>query len=139
MGQIGNVIFIICSSYFLLESKKANAKKVLYIIFDTFFISIAFLIFFLLLGYDLSAKEIIKQFFLITLKNNWFIGVYLIFYIIHPLLNIIIDKLDKKRLFHVNVFILIYYLCIQFIVAPNYNNIIGFILIYFIVAYLKNT
>ena len=137
VGQIGNVIFIICSSYFLLESKKANAKKVLYIIFDTFFISIAFLIFFLLLGYDLSAKEIIKQFFPITFKNNWFIGVYLIFYIIHPLLNIIIDKLDKKRLFHVNVFILIYYLCIQFIVAPNYNNIIGFILIYFIVAYLK--
>lgn len=70
VGQIGNVIFIICSSYFLLESKKANAKKVLYIIFDTFFISIAFLIFFLLLGYDLSAKEIIEQFFPITFKNN---------------------------------------------------------------------
>lgn len=27
VGQIGNVIFIICSSYFLLESEKANAKK----------------------------------------------------------------------------------------------------------------
>ena len=140
LGQIGNAIFIICSSYFLLDNNKINAKKVLYIMADVFFISIAFLIVFLLLGYNLSSKELIKQIFPTTFKNNWFVTVYLIFYIIHPLLNIIIEKLNKKSLLHICMFIVIYYFCIQFIFEPttNYQDIVGFVLIYFIVAYLKN-
>ncbi len=140
LGQIGNAIFIICSSYFLLDNNKINAKKVLYIMADVFFISIAFLIVFLLLGYNLSSKELIKQIFPTTFKNNWFVTVYLIFYIIHPLLNIIIEKLNKKSLLQICMFIVIYYFCIQFIFEPttNYQDIVGFVLIYFIVAYLKN-
>lgn len=45
LGQIGNVIFVICSSYFLLEKKKTKYKKVMQIIIDNVFISVICLIF----------------------------------------------------------------------------------------------
>lgn len=90
LGNIGNVIFIICSSYFLIDSKKINIRKVTYILIDSFTISIIFLLICLLLKYDVSSLAMLRAFFPITFKNNWFVGCYLLFYIIHPFLNIII-------------------------------------------------
>lgn len=138
LGQIGNVIFVICSSYFLLEKKKTKYKKVMQIIIDNVFISVICLIFILLNKYNISKKEIIKQFFPLTFSNNWFIGTYIIFYIFAPLLNKAIDSMKKRELFITTTLFCILNIW-QFIKANNYINsyLLGFITIYFIVAYLK--
>ena len=35
-GALGNSIFFICSAYFLLNSKKSNKKKIIYMIIEIF-------------------------------------------------------------------------------------------------------
>ena len=138
LGHIGNLIFIISSAYFLTDSKKTKKEKVINLIIDTFIISMFFLILVKSLGFYIEEKDIYKQFFPIIYSNNWFVSCYLIIYIIHPLLNIVIKHLDKKQFFRVNI-IFIIYLIIQIFFAEEfyYNDLIGFIIIYFFVAYMK--
>ncbi len=82
-GQIGNCIFICCSAYFLLDSKTLNAKKIYHIATDTFFISIFIMLFYVIWGYPLPFQKIIISIFPITFNNNWFIGCYILYYILH--------------------------------------------------------
>lgn len=139
MGSIGNVLFIICSSYFLTESNNVKMKKIIKMVLETFIISVSILFIFLISGLQISLKDIIKQFFPILFQNNWFIGCYLLFYIIHPFLNLIIDTLDKKKMLLLNGSLCFLYLGIQFVFSYKYffNELTGFIIIYLLVAYQK--
>ena len=106
---------------------------------DVFIISILWLIPFFILKIDLSKKELIHEFFPILFKNNWFIGCYILLYLIHPLLNSLIESLTKKQLFRINFVIITLYFILQFIVkgAFFFNEILFFIFLYFITSYLK--
>jgi len=139
LGQIGNCIFVICSSYFLLESNRVNVQKIMKIILDSLIISIAFLGVFWGLGYDITVKEMLASFFPILFERNWFISCYLIWYALHPLLNLVIGALNKTQLLRINIFLVVMY-CFINMLLPNayyYTNLVGFITIYFIVAYMK--
>ncbi len=139
-GQVGNVIFVVCSSWFLIESKRSHGGgKILVIICDCFVISVVWLIITVLLGYNVTKMEIIKQFFPVTMGNNWFIGCYILFYAIHPLLNKIIDSITKETHLKINVIIFLLYSIINVVIgnAFYYNSLIGFIAIYFFTAYIK--
>lgn len=139
LGQIGNAIFIVCSSYFLIDKEKCNIKRIRNIIIDTVAISILYLIVCKLLKAPMSIIDIKKQCFPILNNNNWFIPCYLLFYIMHPFLNIIIRNINKKQLLQINIFTITLYGIIRFIKANAYyyNDLIGFIVIYFIVVYMK--
>jgi hypothetical protein len=138
-GQLGNDIFIVSSAWFLLESKRMNIKKVMYLITDCFTVSVCFLICFLVAGYDLGTREIIKQFMPTYMASNWFICCYILFYMIHPILNMAINALDKEKLLITDIGMVIIYCGLQFIRPDSmyYSRVIGFICIYFIVAYVK--
>ena len=138
LGQIGNIIFIMCSAYFLIDSKNAKTKKILCIVFDCFIISIIYLVIYLFF-YKLSAMEIIRQIFPITFVRNWFVSCYLMLYIIHPVLNKIIHSTDKSELLKINIFLIATYCIASWILGGKYyyNELIGFIVIYFLVAYNK--
>ena len=104
-GCIGNTIFVICSAYFLLDSKGTNKKKIVYIFGDVFTISIIWLIPFIFININLSIKDYIKEFFPILFQTNWFIGCYIILYLIHPLLNTSSFSFSiEKRSFHLSGF-----------------------------------
>lgn len=138
LGNFGNIIFIICSSYFLVNNTKP-INKIWQIVTDTLVISVLSLTFFSILGFDITKKDIIKQFLPITFENNWFIGCYILLYLVHPILNKAIEKMEKSELLKVCLFLIIVYSFIQF-VLPHvyyYNSLIAFISIYFITAYLK--
>lgn len=141
LGQVGNIIFITCSAYFLIDSKKVKIKKILYIMSDCFIISIIYVIIHLLFYFDkIPAKEMIKQCFPTTFGMNWFIQCYLILYIIHPYLNYVIRSLKKENLLRINIFFIMVYCIITWILGGEkfyYNKLIGFIIIYFIMAYVK--
>ena len=138
-GQIGNVIFIACSSYFLIESNKIKANKILKIIINSWIISVIYLIICFILKYEVSIIECIKQLFPIIFKNNWFIGCYLLLYLFHPFLNIIIQTVSKQTLFYINIFFVMIYGIIYFILHNDiyYTELLGFIIIYFLVAFSK--
>ena len=138
LGHIGNLIFIISSAWFLIDSKSTKKDKVINLIIDTFSISITFLIVIGLLGVKLSLKDIIKQFIPVILGNNWFISCYILLYIIHPFLNIIIRNINQKTYLKFNL-LLVLYLIIQFVFGYRLycNDFISFIVIYFGVGYIK--
>ena len=140
LGQIGNAIFVVSSAWFLTDSKKVSGRKIIYILGDCFFISIAWLAFVYNIGYNISTTEIIKQFFPVTFGNNWFIGCYILLYAIHPLLNMIITSLTKETHLLVCVITLILYSFFRIIQGGlfYYTNLIGFITLYFLTAYIKN-
>ena len=139
LGYIGNVIFVMCSSYFLLDKNKVKTKKVWHMVVDCFTVSIIYLLIYFFI-YDIPTKNIIKQIFPITFQTNWFIGCYILLYIIHPFLNKMILSLKKENLLRINIFFIILYICIAWIIGGEkyyYNNLLGFIIVYFIVAYDK--
>lgn len=139
LGQIGNAIFIISSAYFLIDNDKVKGKKVFNIILDAMGISILICVILKIFGnFTITNKETIKSFFPITFQNNWFITCYLCFYVVHPVLNLFINKLEKKRLLQIDI-ILCIYLTLNTVKQSlfYYNDLIAFISIYFIVAYIK--
>lgn len=141
-GQLGNAIFIICSAWFLLDNNVVNMKKIVYMIADCAVISIIFLGFFCISGYRLPLKEIISAFLPITLNVNWFVGCYLLFYMIHPALNKVLNSLNQKNLLKINSILFLLYSFLNTLSGRigggyYYNDLIGFISIYFFVAYIK--
>lgn len=140
LGQWGNTVFIVCSAWFLLDSKKVKWKKAINMIMDTFVISSIICIGGVLAGVSLPLTTIIEQFFPVIFGQYWFISCYIIFYIIHPLLNIIISALDKRKMLCVALLSIIYLSinALHNFTGLYYNTLIGFICIYFIIAYMKN-
>lgn len=138
-GQLGNAIFVVCSAWFLIDSKSNKFEKIFQLVLDTFIISIGILLVYLALGYQFDSTTIIKQFLPVTMKNNWYVTCYLLFYLIHPFLNIIIKNLSKKDLFLLDIGLFFIYSIIGSIFLESffYTQLIGFIELYFIVAYVK--
>ena len=95
-GQFGNAIFIVCSAFFLTDSKCVKVNKILVIILDSFLISIICGGIVLLFGYSMSISEILKLFFPITTGANWFISCYVLLYVVHPYLNLLINNMQKR-------------------------------------------
>lgn len=145
MGQIGNCMFLVCSAYFLLEQDEVKISKVIRILADCLFFSIAFLTVFLIAGVELTPNIILKQFFPTTFEFCWFVGCYLLLYLIHPMLNMVVRNLSQKKLLLVNLLGVFLYSIIQMILRDSfyYTRMVGFVLIYFLMAYskmyLKNT
>lgn len=140
LGQIGNDIFLVCSCWFLLDDNSVKGEKIARLFGDAFFVSVVSLIIFTLAGYQFPVKYFIEQFIPILSGNSWFLSCYILLYAVHPFLNIVINKLSKRQLCSMSTCLFIMYCCIYFVlrnIGFYYSQIIGFITIYFVTAYLK--
>ncbi len=136
-GQIGNALFIICSSWFLFEIGQVKRSKVWFLISSTSLISISSYGFLRCLGYDYDTRALLYSIFPIATYNNWFVCCYLIFYLINPLLKTIGDSLDQRKCLIVIIFG-IYAFSLWYIIYPTaflYFHLVQFILIYYIVVF----
>lgn len=139
-GQIGNCVFIVISSYYLIDNNYIKWDKVKQIIFDSFIFSFVILITCIICGVNVSSKTLLQQLLPITFQGCWFVGCYLFLYLLHPFINLIIQKSNKLDLLRITTILVVLYS-----VLPNvfgdykyYNNfLIGFITIYFVTAYFK--
>ena len=139
LGQIGNALFIVPSAYFLLESSAVKKEKIVQYVLDTHVISALFLILFLVIRRHIPSNFIINSLAPTTYYFYWFVTCYILLYAIHPWLNIIIEKIDKKSLFFSCVWMFILYCGVSFILGPKYyyTNLVGFVVYYFFTAYCK--
>lgn len=141
LGQIGNCMFMVISAYFLLDSKVVKKEKALMLITDSLFISVIILLITIFCtDIKISSDEFIKQFFPITYQGCWFVGCYLFLYLIHPILNKIIYGYNKKQILRISMFMFVFYSILSTFIRGEgyfYNFLIAFIMIYFVVAYLK--
>lgn len=139
-GSQGNLIFLVSSAWFLLDSKKNNFKKITYILFDVWIISIFFLVIFKIFDiYPIGLKETIKSIFPTIFALNWYITCYLLLYLIYPYLNEIIYKRTKAELLTCVFIMFVLYQGINYIHYGHFfpSSLIEFIVVYFEIAYVK--
>ena len=138
-GQLGNVIFVSCSAWFLVESKSLKFEKPINLIIDNFLISLIFVVVFLLCGVSIDKHLLVHSIFPFLFETHWFITCYVFLYVLHPILNIIIDNLEEKRhrSYLIGCFFLYSFIAVLLPGKLYSNDLVGFILIYFIIAYIK--
>lgn len=101
LGSVGNCIFVVCSSWFLVGDMKIKTEKIWNLAINTWVISILYLLAFFASGVSLSGNEVLSQVFPISFNTNWFISCYILFYLLHPAVNLILDSLNQKQHFAV--------------------------------------
>lgn len=115
-GSLGNSIFFICSAWFLQTSNSCSKKKILNLILEIWTISIIIMIATIICANNNIAFElIIKSLFPTTFSNNWYMTCYLIFYAVHPYINLVISNLEQKAHFRLGVCMTILYIGFNFI------------------------
>lgn len=109
------------------------------VVMDCFLISIVWMGLLLVLGFRFPAETLIRQFFPTLFGNNWYITCYLLLYLIHPVLNLIIRQCDKRYLLSIVCIVGVLYFGIAFLYEELifYNRFIGFVGVYFTVAYIR--
>lgn len=139
-GEFGNTIFFVCSAWFLLDDDTINWKKWFYMIVEVWVVSVLILIPSLaILKGKIYFSAIIKCLLPSTFANNWYITCYLLFYLIHPFLNKIIETVDQKHLLRISFILTALYLILDFFVNWLFfpSDIIVWTTVYFIMAYTK--
>ena len=136
LGQIGNLIFMISSFWFLQNSKRVNISKVINIILDTIVVSAFYILVARILGIQIDPWDFRMMKHPISLAAWWFVTCYLIVYIVHPALNQAFQILSGKVMI-LSIVIAVYAISIHTLWWRSsfyYSSLIGLIYIYFIVS-----
>ncbi len=139
LGPLGNNLFFIASAWFLSERKRIKTNKLIQMLLDIWVVSVLFLMAFLCMGTKIKGADIIYSLFPTTFSNNWYATDYMIFYLIHPYLNLIFEKIGQKEHLIANGIAFFMY-CILNMIRHDLldsTNFVTFIVIYSIVAYVK--
>ena len=98
-GNFGVDVFVLISGYFLVKSQNElfNIKRILKFWGQVFFYSVLIYSIFAVAGVsDFSFKSLLKTVFPIIFGQWWFASTYFVLYLIHPFLNILLNKIEKK-------------------------------------------
>lgn len=136
-------VFLLISSYFLVDSK-FSTKKVWKLLLQTQFFSLILYLATSVSGLNVfSAKLFVVSLFPVIFFQYWFVSVYIVLYIFSPYFNRLLMNLTKKE--HISFLLILFFInSIWSILINNYNfgvyngyGITHFIFIYFLGAYLK--
>lgn len=139
-GYLGNMIFFVCTSWFLCDQKESKREKIIYIIICAIIISIIYIIIDYLGGGEITAFDIFKAITPISSQLYWYMTAYVMMYFIFPYLNNLFVSISKKEHFVLAIFVFtIYYLISYFTNRELFftSKIIDFISAYIIVSYIK--
>lgn len=139
LGSIGNLIFFVCSVWFLCDDEFIDIKKPIKMILDVWIVSVIWLVVCCILGIDLELKNIVRSLLPTLFANNWYITYYLMIYAVHPFLNWIIWKASKRQLAVFSMSLFVIYFGFAWIKDDLFGNnfLVHFLALYFIVAYIK--
>lgn len=138
LGTMGNILFVICSSYFLVDKTKSRTEKAINLLMDSTLISICILIGFLISGEPLTWETILQQIFPDISGLNWFVPCYVIFYLLAPIVVFGLKHLTKKQHFAFTIASLVVYGCLSMIsLAPVGSYLFQFFYILNLVAFVK--
>lgn len=142
LENLGVVIFVLISGYFLVESKfkvQRLIQLLLQVVFYSFFIYVIFVGFGL---EDFHIAKLIKAVFPTMFKQYWFFTAYVVLYLLFPYLNKMLHALNQKQhLTFLAVFLFVWSVIPSFTNVYKYNmygsEIPQFILFYAIGAYMR--
>lgn len=136
--------FILITGFFQCKSR-VKVRKILSIINQTWFYKVMMMVILIAVGLISSPPvvEILKTLFPLDYGTYWYIGCYLILYLISPILNKIINNSSKKELQKI-IFLLFLIISISSTFSKDifFNSFTGrsigtFILLYMIGSYIR--
>ena len=141
-GNLGVDIFVLISGYFLVTSngKIFNLKRILKFWGQVFLYSVGIYFVFCAVGMQaFSLISFVKALFPITFNSWWFASTYFVLYIIHPFINMLLQKLDKKEYQTLLIMELILWCIIPTFTPSNYqsNGLIWFVTLYCVAGYIR--
>lgn len=134
-------IFVYVSFYLIIKKNKVTLKNFIKLFFQIIFYNLIMcVILYLFKSDNFSLKLIMKSFLPVLYSYNWFAGIYLIAYMLAPLLLKIINNLNFKEYSIVVAIILACvlgktFIGIDFLEISDGFNYIWFIILFFIVGY----
>lgn len=141
-GALGNNMFFICSAWFLVNSKKMSLKKVIHMVLDVWIINMIVFWGLHAIGIQFQISDTVRTFFPTTFANNWYITCYLLFYLIHPFLNRMLEQLNISEHFALTSFLFMIYFIIPVLPLEEINlffanELVIFLATYVIVSFIK--
>lgn len=137
-GCFANSIFIIIMGYFMVKSSP-NYKKIIKLILDMVFYSYMIGLICISLGLiEINKDNLIKILFPM-IYGNWFCVYYIALYMFIPILNYLMNKIEKKDLKKYLILVFTFFSIITTITDNAYmlSNFATFILLYMIGAYIS--
>lgn len=99
IGNIGTILFVMITGYFMVERKNINFKRIFSLIIQVLFYSMILYFLSVKLGIiNFSLKEFIKNIFPVLTKRYWFISAYLMLSLFSPFINNLLNHLEKNNL-----------------------------------------
>lgn len=138
LGTVGNILFVVCSSYFLVDKNRSRLNKAINLLLDSTLISISILVSFLISKQPLDGFTIFRQFFPDIYRMNWFVPCYVIFYLIAPIVVAGLKHLTKEQ--HLAILLgsfVVYGLLNVLSLTPFGSELLQFFYILNIVAFIK--
>lgn len=140
LGNIGVILFVLITGYFLGRSTKPlQPKRLIKTIAEVFFYSVAIYGVLCLLGIlDFDAPTFIKCLFPITFMQYWFATAYVVLYLFHPFINRLLNNLSRKEELRLIMTGLVVFSILHTLSSMNFygNELVQFILFYIIGDYL---
>lgn len=138
-GRIAVNIFVMISSYFLIESS-FNIKRIVNTWMTILFYTVGISFLLLIIGEWYGGSfGLVRAFMPFSGGILWYYQPYIVLLFIFPLLNIIIKKITQKQLKHLILLLLFMYVVLGTIPKLNvfYNNLGWFMVIYLIIGYIR--
>ena len=138
-GNLCNILFIACSSFYLVDAKRSKGSKALNILFDSMLISTVIMIGFLIGGYSFGWYTIVEQIIPDVFANVWFIPVYVVFYLLAPILGAGLRSLSRKGLLAYCLGAFVFYGGLQVLDHPirGASELVSFFFVFGLVAFYK--
>lgn len=136
-GQIGDTLFVVVTAWFLCDSKRVKLNKPIRMVLDAWVLSICGLVI-AIIYIQPSMIEIIHSLLPIRYRVNWFVSCYIIYYLIHPLLNKAVSDMSEVSFKNmVRILFITYSLVGTFQQEYYFTNLVGFVCIHYFVMYYK--
>ncbi|WP_448920213.1 acyltransferase [Eubacterium sp.] len=139
-GHLGVVLFVMISGYFLV-TKPFKLDRIIRVVLDTLFYSVAFFVIFSILNHEFSFGSMIRAIFPIVPMQYWFVTAYVFMMMVSPFLNRFLKVLTEYE-FKVYILIMILIVSISSMIpkfdAFTYFGFLGqFFLYYSLGAFIK--
>ena len=136
-GKLGVSVFVLISGYFS-TGHKLNYRRLATLEFEVLFYSIGLYLVSLLTDLEISRSDL-KVLFPVIFSEYWFITDYLILMLLSPFLNAAICNTEKKSLKNIILLSICIWSLLPCLLRENttYSDLIWFIVLYILAAYLK--
>lgn len=138
-GKLGINAFVLITGYFMCRSN-ITIKKFVKLLAEVLFYNIVIFFIFWVCGYEtLGLKALVKIVFPFYDISTGFTSCYLLFYLLIPYLNILINQLDQKQYMRLLGIVLLIYTMIPSVpkMSITFNYVSWFCIIYLIGAFIR--